>query len=138
MSIRESLYSVLVNDASVGAYVGTRVYPDKAPVNATLPYIVTQKVGDVNEHVLDGNTGLSQPRWQITAWATSREQADALATAAKAALDTKSGAIEGSIWDWCKVEDRRDVFASRADGSDKIDHGDQLDVILWFRGRHQP
>jgi hypothetical protein len=64
-----------------------RAFPDVAPHGAPLPYIVFQQVGGsadvyVESVLLDRENG----RFQVSCWATTREQANALARQAEAAL----------------------------------------------------
>lgn len=65
--------------AALGALVGGRIYPDTAPANVVLPYIIWQKVGGKPFNYLGGGAIDKHPaRIQTIVWAKSRLEASEL------------------------------------------------------------
>lgn len=74
MSIESQIFDALKG------LVANRVYPDFAPEAVARPYIVYQQVGGEAVNFLDPTApSKKNGRWQISVWATSREQAATLA-----------------------------------------------------------
>ncbi|PZR07076.1 MAG: hypothetical protein DI536_28895 [Archangium gephyra] len=83
MSLEALLFSLLTGAAPIAALVAQRVFPDVAPQDAEDPLLVVTVVDRVPELTLAGapeNT-LSNARVQIDAYAKTRAEASALATA---------------------------------------------------------
>lgn len=81
-TFEESITYLLKNTAGVSALVGTRVYPDLAPANAALPYIVWAVESETEEQTFSSPTGnLRMTRISIECWA------DRMATGTKTARD---------------------------------------------------
>lgn len=77
----------LIEDATVYALVGTRIYPDVLPQSPTLPAVVYFRASALPDGLTqDRRIGPEQPRIQIDAWATTRAQTDQVYSAVKAAL----------------------------------------------------
>lgn len=88
MSWQSDLYDALIADGTVSGLVGTRVFPDVAPGNATVPYIVYQHISETGETPFSGGRGVTFPLVQISCWDDGKAGAVALASAV-------SGAVEG-------------------------------------------
>lgn len=131
MSVRDSLFSVLVSDPALYALVGDKVYPDAAPQGMALPYVVFAKLSDPHQHHIAGATNLLQPMYQITGYATKRLAAERIGDAIVAVIDTRSGTVGDDLWHWASVGERRDLESPRGDGTYDIDHGDQIEVTIW-------
>ena len=57
MSASKALRARLIDDATMTGYVGTRIYPGRAPQKPTMPYIVYHRISTVRSATLDaGNT----------------------------------------------------------------------------------
>jgi len=67
MSLESSVYSAVTGDGTIGALIGTRLYPDVAPDDATFPAMVYQ----VLTQVPIGSNGCTQSRVQIDSYAAS-------------------------------------------------------------------
>lgn len=68
MDIAIILRRLLITDPAIVGVVGTRIYPVKAPEQATYPLITIQQISGVRYGQLKGQAGLAQPRFQIDAW----------------------------------------------------------------------
>jgi hypothetical protein len=88
MSLETDLYAVLSG-------VCPRVYPDTAPDNPVLPYIVWQQIGGFVINPLANDVPDKQNAFvQVNVWATTRVEAKTLAQQVEAALIT-SAALNG-------------------------------------------
>lgn len=85
--LEEAVYSRLNGNAGVSAIVGTRIYPEKIPQEATLPAVAYARISARRARSHSGPGGLARPRIQVTCVAASYSEAKALAAATRKALD---------------------------------------------------
>jgi hypothetical protein len=72
---------------SVKGLVGNRAYPDEAPADTALPYIVYQQVGGTAPTFLENALPSKENgRFQFTVWALTRAQAKSISKQIEAAL----------------------------------------------------
>ena len=95
MLIEEALYSLLKTDSGLFSYVETKIYPEILPEGVSLPAITYRQVSGNRYHSLNGDTGLTDPIFQISAFATTRSQARLIAEAVRSALQNHSGLMGG-------------------------------------------
>ena len=76
MTVQEQLLTLL----SGATAAGTRVYPMTAPDAVVKPYITYQRVSSSPDLVLSGNSGLTNTRMQIDAYARTYAEATSIAT----------------------------------------------------------
>lgn len=96
--IKAALYQYLIADAGLAALIGDRVYPQLIPQRAwngahVQPCAVYQRVGITRDVRYCGTSGLARSAFQIDAYATEYENADAVARAIKSALIDFRGAM---------------------------------------------
>jgi len=89
MSPYKTLRTILLADIDVAA-ITTRIYP-RVPQTPTLPVITIQKVSGDQDALLD----YAHPRMQVTAWATTYDDGETLATAIRQALQRYEGIVAG-------------------------------------------
>lgn len=86
--IKPAIKTILLEDAAVTAFVGTRVYPDVMPARAVLPgptlVITTWPITSVQ--TTEGASGLEAHRVRLDAYAATAETPDELMAAAAEAL----------------------------------------------------
>lgn len=99
MTIESALYNELTNkNSGVKALISTRMYPESAPQDVTLPYLVYQRISTPPNYTHDGDSTLQFPRFQIMGVASTASGARALAVAVRAALSGKTGSLgDGSV-----------------------------------------
>lgn len=86
MSAETELYAALSGSAGLAALVSTRIYPDGIPEGSALPAIVYARAS-TNPVYGIGNQRFGEfARMAITAWATTRANADAAADEIQDAL----------------------------------------------------
>jgi len=87
MSIEQTLYTTLTNDAGVSALIGTKVYPSLAPESVSNPVISYNLVSGVPISTIPGTGNAVRKRIQINCHADTYAEAKALAAAVIAALE---------------------------------------------------
>jgi hypothetical protein len=97
MSAETELYAVLSGSAGIGALVSTRIYPDAIPEDQALPALVFARTGTESIIALDGSKIAETARLSISAWATTRTSAEAIADAVETALDTALHPAENRV-----------------------------------------
>lgn len=65
------LYSRLSGYAGLTALVSTRVYPNVAPQNVTVPFVTYRRVSSVRDSGFGADTGTVTDRFQFDAYATT-------------------------------------------------------------------
>lgn len=75
------------------AMIGDRVYPLRAPQNATAPFIIYQRVTGPRLRSLLGGSGMANPRMQIDSYGLTYAQAKAVAKQVRLALDNFRGTV---------------------------------------------
>ncbi len=131
MSLETALYSLLQTDADVVAAFGDRIYPRVAPQGAEAPYCVRSRVSSPGYHHLGGPSGIASPRYQFSIYARSSEEAETCASVIRAALDGWRGDIGSERVLWVSLEDERDMYEDRGDGSQDGLFRTDLDFVIW-------
>jgi hypothetical protein len=80
--------------------VGTRIYPNLMPDDATLPSIVLQVVGVVAEYDLAGPAGLDQAVVQVECHASTYGAAKSLAADVRTTLDAADMILSSEMRDY--------------------------------------
>ena len=80
-SIQQQMFTALAGHAGVSGIVGSRVYPDVAPQDAAVPFVVWQEISLLKAgNSLAGSSesgGLDNFRVQVTSWAKGANGASA-------------------------------------------------------------
>lgn len=79
--IEEAVRDRLLDDATVAALVGSRVYTGAMPQRPTFPLITLTKVDKLSDLALDGTVGPNQLRVQVDCWDDDVDGVRALAAA---------------------------------------------------------
>jgi hypothetical protein len=90
--IRPALRTFLLDDPAINALVGgVRIHHLRLPQDQVAPSVVYLKVSETGDYHLAGDSGLSQLRMQIDAWAQNADTATQLANAVYDRLSGESG-----------------------------------------------
>ena len=123
---KKAVYHVLTNDADVSAIVSTRIYPNEAPQEATLPYIV-QEITDTEPLESKDSPQYDFVSVEINCYAqggSGGEQAlEDLSKKVITALDNNTGTHNGVVVkqaqylnkDDIKLEDKQKIYGKRID-----------------------
>lgn len=91
--IRPALRAFLLADAGIAALVATRVFPIKLPQGTKAASIVYTRISGAGIYHMQGDSGLSMPRYQIDAWAPTGDAATTLANLIKDRLSGYRGVM---------------------------------------------
>jgi len=95
--IDDWLDTTLKGDAAVASYVGTRVYPDVAPITAAYPFIVFQHQSSSDTKIVGSQRILVEALYvvKVTAQGDDFTALRPVAEAVDSALDRSYGTISG-------------------------------------------
>lgn len=96
MRVEEALTAKLRGTTAVGALVGSRIYPGKAPQGTTVAYVVYDLLGGENVGAHDGFSGLRSGRISFSCCAPRYGEAKAVAEAVRLALAGWRG-VQGGL-----------------------------------------
>ena len=71
MTLETAIYSELSTTAEVIAVVGTRIYPQVAPLTVSYPFIVYSVINSIPEHHMGGASALTNVSMQLDVWAVT-------------------------------------------------------------------
>jgi hypothetical protein len=91
MSIEQTLYDTLQNDATLTGLVGAKIYPQVAPDNAANPYITYQVISTEAHSKLVGAPDTERKTVQVNCISNTYSNAKAISTACKAAINVAVG-----------------------------------------------
>lgn len=91
--MKATLYDILAGHSTLVALVGSRIYPQNAPDNAAVPYVIYQQISGQRDIAMDGATGRVESSWQISCWANTPASAATICQAAYGALKDKNTAV---------------------------------------------
>lgn len=91
MSIEDAIFDRLDNHSGLSGMVASRIYPDQAPQNPTVPYVTYRRISTGRVSLLATDTDISMPRFQMSAWSDDRDQAVAVAAQIRDAFQRYSG-----------------------------------------------
>jgi len=126
--IEEALYTRLTGYAGLAALIGARVYPDKAPQDATYPLVVYQRVSGPRVHSHQGFSNLAYPRFQFTAWADDFKEVRELAAQVKLALDGYAGTVGSETIYAILIGNELDIFNNATNRN-----GALIDAVVWHK-----
>ena len=131
-TIEAAIFSALTNESSISDIVAARVYAMFAPQTTELPYIIYQQISAIRDHTLDGPSGYTDSRYQLTCWATTYELAKQLFEAVRIFFDGYHATVAGVNIQYVQFENELDTFAKQP-GVDVIDrYGKQIDFKITF------
>lgn len=120
--IEDGICDKLKATSAVTAICGTRVYPRLANQSEQKPYIVVSKTpGQESVHCSSGPTGLQMGNLSVRCFGRDYKAARDLATAARVALDGKTGAFGGTTVRMCLLQDEADA-STLPDQDDEVGH----------------
>ena len=131
-TLEAGLFSHLSIDSDISATVGTRVYLAIIPQDASLPAITYQRISGSHVRSLEGSSGASEARYQITAWASTGLAAKQLADYVRLSLDGFSGAMGDVTVKRVYLEDDRDQFEPAAGNDEERRNGVLMDFSIWY------
>jgi len=113
-SPEQALRSVLLNDATVSAAIGTKVFPVLAPADVELPFITYRRAAIEREQTLGLPMGVPRVTIDFVVYALTYEAAREAADAVRLALDGYSGTVDTVTVRQTSLENESDDFVTLA------------------------
>lgn len=107
----EALVSLVNDDSTLSGLIGTRFYPLVVPVDQALPAAAYQVITTQREYVMEGQSGFSGPRVQITVTANSYDEARTVAEAFRSLLSGYRGTEESVVFHGIFLENEYDGYS---------------------------
>jgi hypothetical protein len=118
--VEAALRTHLLDDASIAALVGTRIYPIRAPQGeTTLPRIVYQRIGNETLISHEGFGGHQTTQIQIKVVASTYAGAKALAKLVEQQAEAFRGTIADTLITGCDPQGQIDLPQELAAGADQ-------------------
>lgn len=95
--IDEGLRAFLLGFPGVAAEVAARISPDPLPQGETLPAVTYLDVSNVGSYSNVGPDCVTRARYQLSHWATTKEEADRVERATRAVMDGYRGGWSGGV-----------------------------------------
>jgi hypothetical protein len=117
----------------MAGYVGTRIYPGRAPQKPVLPYIVYHRISTVRSATLDsGNTKVPEVRMQCDVIATTQSEVETIMNQMRIVMDNFRGTSSGVVVLGVSVSDEQDQ-PEFFEGSDTVFYHSSLDFSIIYR-----
>ncbi len=130
--IEPAIVKILRDNAAVSAIIGTQVFPQRAPQQKDLPYVVYEMISSQHMKDMDGASGLANPLFRVTSWETTYKKVKTLAEAVRLALVGFRGTILGTKIQGIFLENQLDGFDLRPDGSEGNAERVIQEWSIWF------
>jgi len=129
-----AIYNILATDSDTLATVGTRIYPDALPQDATLPAIVYWRVSGSTTNTINGSVGeVARGRFTVESYAVKREDANLLSEFARLALINARGTYDGTKIRNCLVDTHQQHFVENpTDGNSELRYVTSLDYTVHY------
>lgn len=102
--ILTALYAFLVDEPTLAAIRGDRLYPSIAPQKAAMPYQTFQLIDSPRVRYMGGTSGLVNPRVQINSFAETFDAMRQLNEATRLVVTPLHGEV-GSSNNWVNIRD---------------------------------
>lgn len=131
MSIEIAVKNLIGDDEAISGMIGGRIYPQELPQGAVLPAVTYTVVSDMTGYTMRG-AGTKRPRFQITAWGETPDDAFTLAGLIEGKLSGFRGLAGGVQIPGIFKEDGRDRFE---EGFENVAnrYGRDLDFYVWHK-----
>lgn len=128
-------YTVLSGDAGVSALVASRIYPVRAPQDATFPYVTFQLVSEADrlQSLAHAISGLVAKRMQVDCFSETYAECKSLADAVRLALDRYNGTSGGDTIQGSHLESQFDDFEPVQGGAEKDVYRIIMDFVMWLQ-----
>ena len=105
MNIGNVIYSMVAANANLVTLIGTRIYPEEAPMEATYPYITYTKVNTNPTRVKNLVSPKDEFKINFFIYSKNYDTTNTVGDALRVALDNKRGVYSNVKVDWVIFED---------------------------------
>ncbi len=115
MSVEAALYAILQADSGVTDLIGTRLYPNRIPSDASRPCVAYQVISTVLTQTHGNGIVMKRARVQLTLLGTTYASAKSVGAAIQAALHGYKATIGGSVIHHALLVNEYDSFGDSTD-----------------------
>ena len=130
--MRAGLRSLLLNESTISAFVGTRVFVGNRPQGLGLPCIVLTQMGSEENKSLSGTGALRFVEFDIDCKSATSAEAETLGNAVRTFLDDYTGAAGSETILAVLMNDESTDVEPPSDKSDVPIHTTLLDVTIQY------
>ena len=132
VNFQGALATYLAADTTLAALIGSKLYSPPAPQNTAAPYATLQKIGKMETiDTLNGFSSVVRERWQLDAYGSTIDSAEAVAKAIFDRLHMKSDTTWSNYKIYLSKFDNENVFDDSDDnGSEEMTHRIQQDFLI--------
>lgn len=105
-----ALYSILSNHSGLTALVSTRIAPVRLKEGESLPAVTYQRITSQDHWAGGADAGVRSIRYQVSSWGANYDQARAVATQVRAALQRYSGTAAGVVVQGIFITSETDLY----------------------------
>jgi len=117
----------------MSGYVGTRIYPGRAPQKPVMPYIVYHRISTIRSATLDaGNTKVPEVRIQCDVIATTQSEVETVTNQMRLVMDNFRGVSSGVTVLGGSPDDEQDQ-PEFFEGSDTVFYHSSVDFTITYR-----
>lgn len=131
MNIRQALKTKLLATTAVTDLITARLYPMRAPDDATFPFLIYKLISSSRDYSHDGAVGLVESRFNIECRARVYEDAVALADAVRLTLSGTTGTWGDRDIGNCELINESDGFDFIAGADEEDCYVIPLDFTIW-------
>ena len=139
MSLESAFYTYIGSFAGITALIGStpKLYPDVAPLNAVIPYVVYRRIGSEHVHHLTASAGLAHADLQIDVYDDDKVGVLAIAEQFRLALE----GMNPQTWDSggtplavkrVLYEGMRSLMELREEGGEDVIYRMMMQFQVWF------
>lgn len=119
MSAEQALVQILEDDATVGALVGDRIYPQRPPQGVQRPHLVYNRISGPVPHAMNGKPADIDPtQVQLDGFGADYGTVKQLMDACRQALNGQRGTFNGVTVEGIVMQDESDQGQSPLEGRD--------------------
>ena len=135
MSLKTELHNYLSGYAGLSALVDDNIYPDIAPENSPLPYVIFQIVSADHIRSMTAASDFVARRVQFDVYGSTALSVENVFDQLRGALEAKRGTIgsENLVVLSSGIDTERDDYVDPIDGSQTGKHRRTIDFIIWHR-----
>lgn len=130
--ITKALRTRLLAVSGVTDLVGTRIYPQWTPQNATLPAVVYQFIYGDNVGHMGAPSGLASARIEYACFADLQTTAFTVAEAIRTALDGWNGTVDSVEVHEIRLDSRYDEVEAPGAATDQATYVHIIDFSVWY------
>jgi len=133
-SIYKSLYVYLSGQSAISNLVGSRIYPHYAPESAVMPYVVFQRISNIDFHHFGAQSKVARDLFQFDIWDTDSTSIEAVKEAVREEIDGFQGTLSGIDVRLIEIIDNDESDEYAKDGSDTRYLRSRIDAnVFYFR-----